>query len=270
MTTESSGDDTGRLSSKEQWLEYYDNLRSDEDLSRIDCNLSSFRKAQFDCIAEVVTSMLSSRDVVRLWSAGCGVDTVSVKLKRRFADRIRITLSDISPVCISLNRGIYDRLGLEAEFIVEDVFESQHAESFDIVTNTGLLEHFDTAWQRRLIERLMESLRPGGRYIALVPCSRARIYAHCMRRMKSMGTWPYGPEEPMSSLRPLGSSDFPLASESEVDCIEQFRFIPLAYPVVGRAFVPVNLLLRRIGRRFDRGLAKAFGGYCLIGEFQRT
>jgi 2-polyprenyl-3-methyl-5-hydroxy-6-metoxy-1,4-benzoquinol methylase len=266
--SENKASDSASVTRK--WIEYYEELSSKKGFHGSERSLNSFQSAQLQAVIRSVSAMLSKKDIIHIWSAGSGVDIASARIKKLFGNRTRITLGDVSPICIALNKNLFDSLKLEAEFLVEDLLESQHMDEFDIVTNTGLLEHFNTIEKQMLVEKFHKSLKKGGKYIALVPCSRARIYTRCMERMKSKGIWPYGPEEPIDTFRPLSNSRFRLNQEYEVDCADQFGLMPIAYPVLGKIFVPINVLSSRLAGPLDKILVRAFGGYCLLGEFEKS
>jgi ubiquinone/menaquinone biosynthesis C-methylase UbiE len=85
-----------------------------------------------------------------------------------FADAgYRCTLLDTSAAVLDVARGIYERNGHEATFVVGDANQLDfHNDTFDVVVSIGLLEHFED-----IVPPLREQLRilrPGGRCFCYV------------------------------------------------------------------------------------------------------
>jgi len=142
-----------------------------------------------------------------LWSAGSGIDHVSLKLKAIYGDSIEVSIFDISEDCISANRRAFEEDGLQADFEVGDLFKASYFGEFDVVFNTGLLEHFQIEDHQVLLRIFSDSLRPGGQYATYVPYAGGRLYNHCMERMKASGVWEFGPETPIATFRDLQSGE---------------------------------------------------------------
>lgn len=206
---------------------------------------------------------------MRIWSAGSGNDFISLKLKSDWKTLIDLTISDISPECIEFNRQLFTNFGLEADFVVGDLFDSDYVEEFDIVTNTGLLEHFSRAEQEELLRRFSRSLKPGGVYLTLVPYSGARIYRLLMDRFKRKGIWMYGPEEPVSNLRYLETDEISLIEESQVAPINQLAMMTAVFPIAGRILGVAVTGISAFGKIAEPILIKTIGGYCLFGKFEK-
>ena len=236
---------------------------------RMSLELSTeYQRVMFSELVREVTQRLGSSERVRLWSAGSGIDPTSLRLKKMFGNSVDVLLLDLSGRCVDINKQLFARAKLEAEFETGDVFESHHRDEFDVVFNTGLLEHFDLRDQERLFGIFSESLRVGGSYVTVTPSSGGKVYNFCRRRMMARGTWAFGPEVPVTTFRGLDSHRLVLIDEHPVAPLDQITiFIPQAFPLLR---LP-SKALRRTGKLFswivDPILMRSIGGYCLFDKF---
>jgi SAM-dependent methyltransferase len=206
---------------------------------------------------------------VPIWSPGSAIDTISCYLKRIRQASVRFTLQDISRECMAYNEMIFAHAGLEAEFIVGDLFDSEHHEEFDIVVNTGLLEHFTPKDQSKLLKIFSDALKPRGVYITATPYGGAKLYPHFKRRMESIGTWEVGPERPIMTLKDVESGDLVLMKEHQIAARDQLILVKGAYPALGRALQPFITALEMLPDRMEPPLIRIIGGYCLLDKFQK-
>ena len=226
-------------------------------------NETFFRK-----IAEALARRNKPR--LRLWSAGAGIDYVSLRLKAVYGDAVELTVFDVSEDCIETNRRVFEENGLRADFVAGDLFDIDYSEEFDIVFNTGLLEHYEKEEQEALLRAFSASLRPGGEYLTYVPYAGGRLYNHCMRRMKARGTWELGPEMPISTFKHLDGGGLTLVEEQPLDALHQLMFIRRAYPLLGMICIPVTLALPMMPHFAESILMKSIKGYGLYGRFAKT
>ncbi|HEX9907277.1 MAG TPA: class I SAM-dependent methyltransferase [Thermoplasmata archaeon] len=215
-----------------------------------------------------IRKTLQRKSRARIWSAGSGIDLVSLRLKSVFGDKVETTLLDASEDCVAINRKLFSENGLQAEIVVGDIFESQHASAFDVVMNTGLLEHFERVDQERILSLVSRSLVVGGSYVTLTPYSGARLYSHCLRRARSkkMLSWP---ETPVTTLRGLDWADLVLAEEYPVCAIDQLASVGLAYPSLGVFSEHARRFALKHESTVEPALTKLIGGYCLCDIFSR-
>ena len=248
------------------WVLYYDKRRSKNNKVS---EIGPFAAYQNIIIKEALNEFRkrSSSKSIEVWSAGSGIDLISLHLKRELGESISITIQDISEKCISENRKIFKENGMEAKFLVEDIFDSKFVEKFDIVFNTGLLEHFDKKNQERLLDIFSRSLKEGGVYLTSTPSLQGKVYNHCMKKMKGINIWPYGPENPVMSLQGLNVLDLRLETECPVGALDQISFVEKAYPILGIITIPVLSIARRLQGIVEPTLIKIIGGYCIFDKF---
>jgi 2-polyprenyl-3-methyl-5-hydroxy-6-metoxy-1,4-benzoquinol methylase len=262
-------DTLGRRDAIDSWLRFYERHKGTLATSSLSTELSRYNQYFFDRIVENLIPKLRTKEPVRLWSAGSGIDCLSLKLKAIYGNSIEVTITDVSGECMNMNRRMFEENGLSANFIVADLFEESHTDAFDIVYNTGLLEHFQRTEQEMLLRTFSDSLQWGGAYMTCVPHSKAILYTHCMRRMKARNAWPFGPETPIATFASMHSWDMMLTEETPFDATHQLTFIKPAYPLLGTALLPVILAATKFHRFLEPSLLRLIDGYCLYARYEK-
>lgn len=202
-------------------------------------------------------------------NAGSGLDLISLTLKRDFSN-LKITLADISIEILSLNREIFEPKGVTADLIRADVsYLPFKRSSFDIVFNTGLLEHFGKDKQKRIFNEILRVTARKGYFITANPSQAGRIYKFGMDYARKKGLWQFGREEPIKTLRYLKTSETDL-EEYNMDFTSQLDFLGYVNPAFRIVFAPFKVLSRVniISRTFDLIFGKIFGTYLLISVFR--
>lgn len=207
-------------------------------------------------------------------SAGCGLDTIAAHLQKRYSNKLELLLLDISPEILEINRKLFEYNGIQhAEFVEGSVFKMPFADRhFDLIYNTGLLEHFTHDEQHRIGLETFRLLAPGGLFVSANPSDRGAIYKYGMKVAKQRGTWPYGVEIPVKSLAFIAedANNVELVEEVERDFVGQMVFLNFVTPAAKVALWPVVRLNRLdVVRRFlDATLGSLFGTYLLISVFR--
>ena len=251
------------------WTRYHQEEAGREPPSSVP-TLSSMRVYQRTMIKECskeIERRAKEKPTVRLWSAGSGIDFISLKLKQSYGGKLAVTVFDISPDCITRNKELFERNGSSAEFVVGDLFESSYDGAFDIVINTGLLEHFDKHAQETLLAKFSRSLVAGGVYLTVTPYSGARLYEYSKKRSIAKGSWPYGPESPIRTLRDLGVPALSLTEERQLGATDQLVMLKHAFPRMKGALGHCAELAERCSPVLDPVLRPLIGGYSLFDRF---
>jgi 2-polyprenyl-3-methyl-5-hydroxy-6-metoxy-1,4-benzoquinol methylase len=220
-----------------------------------------------ECSREI--NRRSAEKPVKLWSAGAGIDIISITLKKLFKDRLSVTVFDISPECIDRNRQMFSRSGVDAEFVIGDIFKANYETKFDIVMNTGLLEHFDHQEQEALLRTFSRSLVKGGVYVTVTPFAGARLYRFCKERSISKKSWPYGPENAVTSMREFSTQGFSLREERQVGATDQFLMLKHAFPRVRGALGYLAEVAESTSLFLDPLLKPVIGGYAVLDIFEK-
>lgn len=124
---------------------------------------------------------------------GCGLGATSFILD----DGFRKSLLDLNPGAVRLAKSGFERLGRRADFMVSDMFELPiRDEAYDIVFNSGVMEHFGREERRKALTEYSRILRRDGMIVLAVPNHFSPPYrlAYCV--LKAKGIWRY-PDEHM-------------------------------------------------------------------------
>lgn len=231
--------------------------------------LMQYQRKLLETVRNEILQVLLQKKEVELWSAGSGIDVVSLMLKQEFQDQIKVTVFDISDECIAQNEKLFNSYGLSAAFAVGDILDSRYDGQFDIVMNTGLLEHFGKADQERILQVISRSLVTGGSYVTLTPFAGGRLYLYFLRKAQSKGALDW-PEEPIATLRDMNIEGLTLVDEYPVGAIDQLALVGFALPALAVLLEPVRMLANRHEAVAEPILQRFFGAYCLFNRFVRT
>lgn len=131
---------------------------------------------------------------------GAGSGRISVEMARRGA---KVTTLDKSPASLQLIRTLAKKKGVSMAVVEGDVFTLPFADdAFDLVWSAGLLEHFSAEDQRKILVEMRRVCRHDGLVIGVVPYIEA-LYLFAKWWAEKTGSWPYGKETPMKTMKPL-------------------------------------------------------------------
>lgn len=256
--------------SSENWVNIYKKAKP---ITRKPIFLDYFQRVMFYEISKSIKDILSIKDRCSILSAGCGVDFIANKLKKKFGDRVEITLFDVSKECIDLNKKLF---GNDFKYIVGNIFEYKFYNKCDVVYNTGLLEHFTNIEQKEIIASIKNVLNETGFYVTLNPNSRGKLYKKCMQAAKKNGEWEFGDEIPIDTLRKFGSKNFTLDKEYSCCSFVQFDFLryiskPI-YTIWRVISIPVKIsYTKELDNilKIDSLLGRHVGYYGLVSVFKK-
>lgn len=259
------------VSATDEWIRHYRNIdvRSYAPQGGREPSINSFsqnRRILFQKVRDSIDRRLRSKSPIRIWSAGSGIDLISLKLKYVFGDRIDVTILDVSEKCIAANETIFKEAGIEARFVIGDIFQSSYMDEFDIVMNTGLLEHFETQKQEKLISIFSSSLVSGGSYMTLTPYRGGKLYFYSIRKRAQKG-YSTMPETPVQTLKGFDSAGFRIVEEYPTCAIDQLGCLRMPYPRLGFLVWPLLLVAYRLESIAEPVMMKLVGGYLLFDHF---
>lgn len=131
---------------------------------------------------------------------GSGSGRISLVLARRGG---QITLLDNSETAINISKALFARHGLDATFVLASAFGMPLPDnSFDVVWNAGVLEHFLFEDQVRMLQEMLRVLKPDGTLVTFNPSHDGRIYRLGKYLRERTGQWPFGREIPIKTLQP--------------------------------------------------------------------
>ena len=164
----------------------------------------------------------------RVLEPGTGTGLVALGLARRGA---RTTVLDVSEEALEIARVTFARAGRETEAVPGSVFELPFAdETFDVVCNTGLLEHFQPERRRAALAEMLRVLRPDGVCVTLNPNARARLYRRLKAAAERRGTWDVGVELPIATLADVVDLDRYELEEHSTGVFMQVHFFRYVLP----------------------------------------
>jgi SAM-dependent methyltransferase len=165
----------------------------------------------------------------RVLEVGSGTGRISLYLS--LGGR-QVTLLDCARRSLAAARDCAARLGLAVRTVQADATVSlPFADgSFECVWSSGLLEHFDADERRRM---LRDWARLAGRsVIALVPNAHCLVYRVGKAFQEEAGSWPYGLELPLASLRSdFQAAGLDVAAEFTVGAGHALRFLGKGHPL---------------------------------------
>jgi 2-polyprenyl-3-methyl-5-hydroxy-6-metoxy-1,4-benzoquinol methylase len=212
---------------------------------------------------------------LRICEIGCGTGRISLQLALKGA---AISAIDIVPDAVAMTRRTFldntQRIDIQEGSIFSIPFRK---EKFDVTWNAGVIEHFSAAERQTALREMARVTRPGGLVVTLNPSSASMLYRVGKFLAELTGRWPYGHEDPITTLRASAPASLHFEQEYTTGFFvilpEAFRVFPFTEPV---AFKFRDLLLRlysgRLGgtvRALDRLLCTLLGGYLLVSVFRK-
>ena len=217
--------------------------------------LSDYNLRWYDYLRQISKRRISPGSRVLETGSGSG-DGIAI-----FADDGHKAFGlDVSKVAVEKASARYGSV----TFICKDLFEMPFGKGeFDLIFNSGLIEHFRYPDNIKAISIMADMLRPGGRLIISVPNSLCLWYVLGKKFLIKAGRWPYGFEDSYSPAlfkryisevpglnlkRIFGLQALPMLATGEVQFLplavrgvvaEMERFMPLrcyySYAIVAEA-----------------------------------
>jgi ubiquinone/menaquinone biosynthesis C-methylase UbiE len=137
---------------------------------------------------------------LRILEVGCGSGIRTLALLKEFWNHsLNATLIDFSPIALAFAKKNADENGITANFALADALKLPFAdESFDIVWNEGVNEHFDGAKRQLTFNGMARICKRGGQIIVIVPNALNLPYRLWKKVLEIKGRWEYGFEKPYS------------------------------------------------------------------------
>lgn len=178
-----------------------------------------------------LSSLIGSPAGKSLLEVGCGSGFQSLRFAENGAD---VSLLDLSPRAIEIARNAFvtKKQPLPRCYVCDALYSEIPDDSFDVVWNMGVIEHFSDEGKSRLLSEMVRMTKPNGKTIVMVPNSRCWPFQVGQIYQKLRGIWPYGKEDDMSPIRLRR-----LAANIGIPECQVFAFDPISgwywLPVIG-------------------------------------
>jgi 2-polyprenyl-3-methyl-5-hydroxy-6-metoxy-1,4-benzoquinol methylase len=205
----------------------------------------------------------------RIMEAGCGTGRISARLADGGA---MIACLDIAPEALALAKKQFaepDR----ASFIEGSILSVPRGEKYDVIWNSGVMEHFVESDQMAAIREFLAILKPGGRLILLTPYARSGLYRLGKWVLEKLGKWPFGREIPVRTLLPVLPPEGKLVREYSVSFLpllfDSYKWIPPLKPLMKFLYWGFEKILGTEGLfHWDLRFSRWFGGYLLVSVIE--
>jgi cyclopropane fatty-acyl-phospholipid synthase-like methyltransferase len=160
-----------------------------------------------------------------------GSGTGEISLALALAGRV-ITVLDISAESLAFTQQCAEVVGVQVETIQADAMQpfSIADNTFDCTWSSGLLEHFTVAERHLMLAEQSRITR--GRVLSLVPNAACLAYRIGKEMQEAEGTWLYGVEVPLLSLRDeFAQVGLQVLPEFSVGAHHALNFLPVAHPL---------------------------------------
>lgn len=169
---------------------------------------------------------------LKILEPGSGTGVITTQLSYSGAD---VHLLDLSASALMLSKKIpcYKN---NRKLIHASMFDMPFVdETFDVLWNEGVLEHFSEEQQVAALSEYSRVLKKGGLMVLVVPKEGAPFYLAGANRAREAGIWRYGNEKPMSTLKNLAIQvrDLKVLKEYSFGLILETQFLSYFFSAAG-------------------------------------
>jgi len=187
--------------------------------------------------------------------AGSGLGFVSLRISLSEGN---VILLDVNRYILRVSRRFFSQRGLldRAQCVAGSISHLPFRNNFfDVVWNSGVLEHFSISKQRKFLNEMSRVLKPRGVLAVIVPNKNAFFYNFSRILRKKIGCWGYGYEEPLSGgqLEEVMRDHVAVCETLRFAFSWQFRFLPgstrtliLARKILERIATFVEIMLTKL------------------------
>ena len=147
---------------------------------------------------EELAARISSTHPQKCLEAGSGHGLTSLLANTAGCRRF---LLDLEPSALLFAQRIFDHHQQDACFTVGDLFRMPFGDrSFDVVFNSGVLEHFEYNERIAAVQEMVRTVRPGGKVIIGLPNHYSYPYRYSYEYRQRRNEWPYPDEHRIYDL----------------------------------------------------------------------
>ncbi len=179
------------MKQEEIWINHVKSLSVDDVLEEYN------HPAAFQIqLKEIINSYANQYS--KIIEVGCETGVTSLLLN----DTFKKTFLDLNPIAISLAEKAAKNLNKKGQFVVADMFQMPFPEeSFDIVFNAGVLEHFNFNDRKKALKEYQRILKQGGIMIIAFPNHYCTPYRFSYLVRILFKKWPYPLEYKLYNLK---------------------------------------------------------------------
>lgn len=249
------------------------NFWKDFSVSDKNFKLSKYRKILLKELKKELSENFG-KDNIRILNAGCGIDPIPLYLMNH--SNTEFYLLDISKDCLDINKRFFvNKLSKEdlkkINFVEGDILKLEFPDGyFDIIYNTGVLEHFNEREKLKIASEFARTLKKGGILLTLNPSKKSKFYTYMKTYLEKIDEWGYGPEYPITSLENIIKETFKdyEITESNMDFQDSCYFLRRHKNLMIRSAGTILFLLAYIPI-FEILFKKIFGGYILLSRVHK-
>ena len=241
----------------------------------------------WDYLSQVILSVLESEicsfQNKNILEAGSGTGRISLRLAKKGA---KVYLMDNELEAITFSGRVFDKAKMPAFFTLASILDMPYASnSFDIVWNAGVIEHFTGDVQKTSVKEMLRVCKKEGLVVTLNPYAKSLLHSIGKFIIERIADYPFADEVPVTTLSVYAPELGCRLKKSEFS-VGFIVFIPgmfkrLSLLPVGFIFNPLlevcnklfclldNSFLRKPLRRIDLWLSRIFGGYLLVTVFEK-
>lgn len=210
------------MNQKEIWINSIKNL-TPLDVVNDYYNPAIFQKELRDLLDKYVKTK------PRIIEVGCETGVTSLLLDDDF-DK---TLLDLNPNAIALAEAAASLLNKKANFFVGDMFRMKFDdESYDLVFNAGVIEHFDKEERGAALREYSRILKSSGTMVIAFPNHYCPPYRFSYLFLRLIKRWPYPVEYKLYDLNDeIKQAGLVLVSRQTLSKNTIFNWLGFAYPI---------------------------------------
>jgi ubiquinone biosynthesis O-methyltransferase len=183
--------------------------------------------AHFEIVEETIKQKLEELKGKKVLDVGSGTGITTAYLASQGAI---VTLVDISQKALDFSKRFFSKNKLAVKTIKADAFRMKFkSESFDVVWNGGVIEHFDDDQKVILLKKMWGLVKPGGVLLITVPNARDLPFMLAKKILVWRNKWAFGYEDDLTQKKLIR-----LIKSAGVSTGQTFAY----NPIVGWWFFP--------------------------------